>query len=191
MASNNRYKDITLNSKWNIYDHIKCDKQDYDKTTNLIGSFSTVYEFWHCYDSLPKPSKFFYNKETGKPYYMISDKKREISSISVFKDGILPKWEDPKNKNGGSLEYRLKEGSSDTIDKLWLYLCIYCLSEQISECITGFRLVDSSLTIQHRPLYRIELWYTDLSETANIEAKFRKIFEIDNSEKIIHRNHNI
>jgi translation initiation factor 4E len=191
MNTKNKYNDIQLGTKWNIYDHVKCDKNDYETTTNLLCSFSTVFEFWQIYDNIPKPSSFFFQKETGKPYYIKNNKKREISSISVFRDGIYPKWEDPMNKKGGSLEYRLKESSSEIIDKLWLYLCTYCFSEQLSEKITGFRLVDSSQTIQQRPLYRIELWISDISEEKNIENKFRKIFEIDSNDKIFFKKHNV
>ena len=43
-----------------------------------------------------------------KPYYENDNGNgiREVSSISLFRKGILPKWEDPKNVNGGEFALR-------------------------------------------------------------------------------------
>lgn len=193
MDTNNQKesKDFYFKSSWNIYNHIKCDQNDYDLNTQLMGTCSSVFEFWTCYDVIPKPSQLFYQKDTGKPFSTTNiDSKREISSISVFKNGILPKWEDPINKKGGEIEYRLKtETNIDVIDKMWLYLCMYCMAELITNSITGFRLVDSSIIAQSKPLYRVEIWFSDLNEAKQIETIFRDIFKIDPEIKLNMKKH--
>ena len=190
-------RDIPLNSEWNIYNHIKCDQNDYIKCTNLIGTCSTVFEFWTCYNELPKPSEFFYQKETGKPYYYTGAPcgtegpvKREISSVSCFRKNVSPVWEDPLNKPGGELELRLKNDTSiDFLDKSWLHLCVNCMSENLSEKVTGFRFVDSSIVPNQKPLYRVEIWLSDNSVSNIIEEKFRKLLSLDTSDKIIYKKH--
>jgi hypothetical protein len=196
-------RDIPLNSEWNIYNHIKCDQNDYIKCTNLIGTCSTVFEFWTCYNELPKPSEFFYQKETGKPYYYTEAPcgtegssgatglvKREISSVSCFRKNVSPVWEDPLNKPGGELELRLKNDTNiDFLDKSWLHLCVNCMSENLSEKVTGFRFVDSSIIPNQKPLYRVEIWLSDNSVSAIVEEKFRKLLSLDASDKIIYKKH--
>jgi hypothetical protein len=188
--------DKPLSHRWNFYDHIKCDQNNYDQSTSKIGTCSTIFEFWTCYEKLPKPSQIFYQKECGKPFYYKNDVKREISSLSVFKDPILPKWEDPVNKTGGEIEYRIKADTSiEFVDKLWLYLCIYCLSDnfvnrETSSGITGFRLVDSSIPSQNKALYRVEIWFDNLSMANSVEKRFRNIFELHGPEhKITTKKH--
>ncbi len=177
-----------------------------------MGTCSTIFEFWTCYDIIPKPSQLFYQKDIGKPYYYTKEEnvagsgsgtgsgtgtdnginatKREMASISVFKSGIFPNWEDPQNKKGGEIEYRLKsETNIDFMDKLWLYLCMNCMSEQISDSITGFRLVDSSIMAQSKPLYRVEIWFSDLNQAKQIETKFREIFSIEPDVKLNTKKH--
>ena len=63
--------DKILNDTWIIYDHEKSNNDDYDKSTRIIGQFNTVIDFWTYYNQLLPPSKLFYQKDIGKPYYEI------------------------------------------------------------------------------------------------------------------------
>ena len=38
---------------------------------------------------------------------MIKERLRKINSIEFFKKGIQPRWEDPKNENGGRLVFQV------------------------------------------------------------------------------------
>lgn len=181
--------DLNLNNTWIFYDHIKCEQKDYESSTNTIAKCSTIYEFWNCYEKLPKPSVIFYNKEFGKPYCKNAENpKREISSISVFKEGIFPKWEHEKNKYGGEIEY--KKFNNNSLDSMWLKLCIHCLSEQFnkSHLVTGFRIVDNSIIEQNKPMYRFELWFSDISYAQEILQEFKSLLNIYD-EKIIIKKH--
>lgn len=187
-----------LSSTWKIYDHEKSDNNNYDKSTRCICSFSDVITFWQFFNNIPLPSNLFYQSNTGKPYYKLNDnndKKREIASISIFRNNIEPKWEDPINKKGGEINlkkfYKKHMSSVEYLDKLWETLILACIGEnfQYSEEITGIRVVDSSLP--NRPLYRIELWFSNLEHSGEMEKNFRKILELNDDDAISHKIHEI
>jgi hypothetical protein len=174
-------------SKWIIYDHKKGNSSDYDKCTKSIGSFTNIHEFWSLFSRYPLPSALFYQKDSGKPSYIHKDQsrsldqsqvqisgaqnqnqiQREVSAISIFRDGIQPKWEDKKNKNGGDLglrKYYSKDISPiEYLDILWSKLVLNVIGEQFtfSSKITGIRVIDSTnVATASKPLYRLEIWFT-------------------------------
>ena len=57
--------------------------QDWENRVQKIGSFDSVQLFWRYWNNLP-----FSQLPVG-------------SSMRVFKTGIEPNWDDPKNENGG------------------------------------------------------------------------------------------
>ena len=106
-------KNLKLKTSWDLYDHEKKENHDYDEGKRFIGSFSDIEGFWSIFNNLPKPSNLFYQKDNGKPYFVIEDgpdgnplKTREIASMSLFRKDIKPEWEDPHNKNGGIISLR-------------------------------------------------------------------------------------
>lgn len=70
-----------------------------------VVSFNSVEEFWGLYNNIVPPSQL-----PGKAnYYM-------------FKDGIMPAWEDAANKDGGKWSIQLpRDKSKAVVDKMWLY----------------------------------------------------------------------
>lgn len=70
-----------------------------------VVSFDSVEEFWGLYNNVVPPSQL-----PGKANYYL------------FKDGIMPAWEDPQNKNGGKWAIQLpRDKSKPVIDQMWLY----------------------------------------------------------------------
>jgi len=177
--------DYDLNDIWVIYDHEKSNNRDYDKSTRILGIFFTVGEFLFLRSKFPKPSELFYRKDIGKNYYLFPDNsERDISSISIFRNGILPKWEDPNNINGGEIAIRkfIKKGytTQECLDEFWNTLVLHCISEQIvnSEFITGLRVVDSSMMSTKKQLYRIELWFSNLEVKYALQKEFMNLFNL-------------
>jgi hypothetical protein len=177
-------ENLPLNDTWLFYDHTKTSNTDYETGTRILGTFDNVYDFWEYYNKLPGPSSLFYQTEYSKPYYMYGNKKREVSSISLFRRNIQPKWEDPKNKHGGELSLRKFYVDENTfnkpiqyLDNLWLLLCMAVVGEQFrhSEKITGIRVVDSS---NNTPLYRIELWFSEIGLKDSFEQDLRKVLKL-------------
>eukprot|EP00457_Paulinella_chromatophora_P009902 gb/GEZN01009984.1/.p1 GENE.gb/GEZN01009984.1/~~gb/GEZN01009984.1/.p1 ORF type:complete len:267 (+),score=61.52 gb/GEZN01009984.1/:51-851(+) len=79
-----------LTSQWSVY----CDDgsfqgfkaTSYEKQIMKLGEFSTVEDFWRLCTSVTETIK------------RLSPEK---FNVRVFKAGIKPMWEDPKNRNGG------------------------------------------------------------------------------------------
>lgn len=67
--------------------------------------FDSIEEFWGLYNTIVPPSTL----PLKSNYYL-------------FKDGIIPAWEDPKNKNGGKWSIQVpREKTKGSIDRMWLY----------------------------------------------------------------------
>lgn len=70
-----------------------------------VVSFASVEEFWGLYNNIVPPSQL-----PGKANYYL------------FKDGIMPAWEDAQNKDGGKWSIQFpREKSKSVVDKMWLY----------------------------------------------------------------------
>ncbi|WWD20831.1 hypothetical protein CI109_105308 [Kwoniella shandongensis] len=125
-----------------------------------VVAFDSVEEFWGLYNNIIPPSQL-----PGKANYYL------------FKDGIMPAWEDPKNKNGGKWSIQVpKEKSKGVIDKMWLYTMLAAIGETFetpipnaddteapvpkqSDLVTG-------VIVSSRPaFYRISIWTRDAPDT--------------------------
>ena len=112
-----------LNDTWVLWEHQKNNDNNYDQNTKKLGSFNTLQDFWRYYNNYPVPSSIF-SDGVDKP--LIQDPDREVASISLFKQGILPKWEDPKNTDGGEIAVR-KFKNIQELDELWESISMLCV----------------------------------------------------------------
>ncbi|CAI5465807.1 unnamed protein product [Closterium sp. Yama58-4] len=81
----------------------------------VIFTFGTVEDFWCLYNNIVQPSKLM-NK----------------ADMHLFKEGIQPKWEDPKCEKGGSWTIPCSR-SKEYLDNMWLHLMLAMIGEQIDE----------------------------------------------------------
>jgi len=187
-----------LKHTWAVYDHVKGDSNTYEQNTRCLGTIRSVIEFWQFFNHYKNPSDIF-NNGICKP--IIGSK--EISSISFFKKGILPKWEDPINQKGAEVSKRKfnKTNPLKEVDENWLELLLSCIGEQIDESITGIRVVDSSSLLRpndfeehgagcliYKKMYRIELWFSELNKRKVIEDYFQNLFSLD-PRSIVYKEH--
>ncbi len=178
-----------LHTSWSLWEHQRNTNNNYDKNTCCIGSFSTIQDFWKYYNNYPPPTKIFYtNNYFAKP--KIKNPEREIASLSLFRQGIEPKWEHSDNSNGGEFALRNFK-TAEEIDKLWENLSIYCIGElfEHSNQITGIRIVDSSIPSNKKVLHRIEIWFKSLQYKDMIEKTFRKLLGVDPLVQIYFKEH--
>ena len=85
-----------LQYRWVLwFDNPKLKKPDESWEENLkrIHTFDTVEDFWCLFNNIVAPTKLTMN-----------------SNFHIFKDGVLPMWEDETNKKGGKWIVRLKKG---------------------------------------------------------------------------------
>lgn len=184
-----------LANTWVMYDHVKSSSDTYESNTRKVCEFSDVVQFWQIFNNYPPPSKLF-NNGINRPVMKCSDGDKEITSISVFKKGIEPKWEDPVNKKGAEF-YKRKFGPKDALRELdnnWYNTIMACIGRELDDSITGVRVVDSSAlkkneytgTSDFKSLYRIELWFDDIMKKDIIEEQFKNILSIDDDNNILY-----
>ncbi|EKM61187.1 uncharacterized protein PHACADRAFT_247635 [Phanerochaete carnosa HHB-10118-sp] len=113
-----------------------------------VISFDSVEEFWGLYNNIVLPS-------------LLPQK----ANYYLFKEGIIPAWEDEANKNGGKWSIQLpKDKNRGHIDKMWLYTMLAAIGEtcdplleaepdqQPQSLITG-------VIVSTRPqFYRLSIW---------------------------------
>jgi len=79
-----------------------------------VYSFSTVEDFWRMYNNLALASQI----QNG-------------CSFSLFKKGISPKWEDPKNEKGGKWTAVIPKNKP--LDTMWLWMMLACIGEVLED----------------------------------------------------------
>lgn len=78
-----------------------------------VAKFDSVEEFWGLHNNIVSPS----NLGQRADYYM-------------FKEDIIPAWEDSANKHGGKWSVQLpKEKTKGSIDQMWLYTMLAAIGE--------------------------------------------------------------
>ncbi|CAL1695399.1 unnamed protein product [Somion occarium] len=84
-----------------------------------VISFDSVEEFWGLYNNIVPPSQL-----------------PQKANYYLFKEGIIPAWEDEENKNGGKWSIQLpKDKNRGNIDKMWLYTVCHISSLELSSDI--------------------------------------------------------
>lgn len=120
-----------------------------------IANFSTVEDFWALYNHIEVPSKL----EPGCDYNM-------------FKRGIKPMWEDPRNKNGGRIMLLIRKApkgqGGSRLDEVWLEILLCLIGEAFDE--ESDQVCGAVVNIRPK-IDRISIWTADYQQ----EAAIRKI----------------
>ncbi|PPQ78443.1 hypothetical protein CVT24_001419 [Panaeolus cyanescens] len=88
---------------------------EYEANLTLIGEFNTVEEFCRYFNWLKPPSKLEKN-----------------SNYHIFKSGIKPMWEDPRNSNGGKWVLTMKNNPG-LLDRCWSWLAMALVGEELED----------------------------------------------------------
>lgn len=108
--------------------------------------------------------------------------------FSIFKEGIEPKWEDPKCESGGKWTVLVPRGRKELTDTFWLNSLLACIGEQFTESDDVCGIVVSVRTKQDR----ISLWTKTASNEAaqiSLGKQFRQFLEIPDQERIGYLSH--
>ncbi|CAL1695402.1 unnamed protein product [Somion occarium] len=115
-----------------------------------VISFDSVEEFWGLYNNIVPPSQL-----------------PQKANYYLFKEGIIPAWEDEENKNGGKWSIQLpKDKNRGNIDKMWLYTMLAAIGETFDPVLTNAENPDSppqslitGVIVSIRPqFYRLSIW---------------------------------
>lgn len=161
-----------LENRWTLWFDNPQAKQTvnkYGKTLKAIYTFDTVEDFWCLYNNIKTPGQL-----------------QPSATFLLFKEGIEPIWEDPKNTNGGCWTASLNNRSPNSkqqIDAWWLNSVLACIGEQFSE---GDEVCGVAVNIRNKG-DRIELWTKTASNEAVqtiIGRQLKQFLDIPESVKI-------
>lgn len=151
-----------LQNQWTVWEHVEVKSKNasaaYNAGMKQLLSFTTVEDFWRWFNNYPKPSQIFFDGRNKKMLMREGEPEGKcINSLSVFKKGIRPEWEDPANRSGA--EWCLRRVSDlATLDGYWENLMLGVIGETMDndDEICGLRVVDKSKN--GRCDFRVELW---------------------------------
>ena len=128
-----------LKHRWNLWAHLPQDSDWTSKSYKLIYKFKTIEDTIAITESTPDPL---------------------IKSCMLFvmKDGIIPMWEDPKNRNGGCFSYKV---SNKNVCDVWRELNYVLAGESISNNISFVKCVTGITISPKKNFCIIKIWMTN------------------------------
>ncbi|KAA0199336.1 hypothetical protein HAZT_HAZT002571 [Hyalella azteca] len=112
-----------LNSTWTLFYFIndKSGNFNWQESQAVVASFNTVEDFWALFNHIENASKL----KIGFDY-------------SLFKNGILPAWEDSGNTGGGKWTLNTSRHQRFTdLDNYWLELIMMMVGENEEEYVNN------------------------------------------------------
>ncbi|GBE77883.1 eukaryotic translation initiation factor 4E class I [Sparassis latifolia] len=115
-----------------------------------VISFDSVEEFWGMYNNIVPPSHL-----------------PQKANYYLFKEGIIPAWEDEANKNGGKWSIQLpREKNRSRVDEMWLYTMLAAIGETFDPLLVNTESSESppeslitGVIVSTRPqFYRLSIW---------------------------------
>jgi translation initiation factor 4E len=108
-----------------------------------------------------------------------------MATYYLFKDGIEPKWEDPKNTHGGSWNCSAPRtpNGKQVLDSWWLHAVLACIGEQFDE---GEEVCGVTVNIRNGK-DRLELWSKTAANEAlqmSVGKQLKQLLDIPDSNKI-------
>jgi len=148
-----RYIKHPLQNAWTLW-FFKNDKsRSWEENQRPIITVTTVEDFWSLYNHIEVASKL----PTGAG-----------ADYSLFKEGIFPDWEDPRNQDGGrwiiNLDRKHREGILDTY---WLEVLFFLIGEHADQ--HAFQ-VNGAVVNMRMKMDKIAIWLADASQSESIMA---------------------
>jgi len=144
-----------------------------DVLKKVYASISSVETFWRVYDNILQPSQL----PLGVSY-------------CLFKDGILPTWEDISNEKGGKWLFMTKLTTSGDMDKQWLALLMACIGQQLEE--QEQELICGATISLRRGMARLCVWTKDAdNKDANLKigAALKRALDLPSNFAIYFKGH--
>eukprot|EP00301_Raphidiophrys_heterophryoidea_P004708 c12025_g1_i2.p1 GENE.c12025_g1_i2~~c12025_g1_i2.p1 ORF type:complete len:210 (-),score=37.11 c12025_g1_i2:146-775(-) len=168
-----KQKHVLHNSWCLYYDNPgkKVTQQNWSDFVKKMNTFHTVEDFWCLHNNIFPPSKLV----CGSNYHL-------------FKSGIEPKWEDPRNEQGGKWTFVLPRTLKPHIDDFWLRAMLsligenYTNSEEVCGCVVSIRKTGD----------KISLWTSNAANTQSVLAigdTMKACLEIPPDVKISYQAH--
>jgi len=156
-----------LHSSWTFWYDSKVKKglqaDEYMKAVKNAGTFQTLQTFWSCWSEVVQICNVPLGSEVN---------------YHLFKSGIKPVWEDPKNSRGGKFVFITPRTSTDATLKQWVSLMLSLImgdlgnDDEICGAVLSVRSWGNMFTIWNR---------NARNKTAidNLGGKIKELFETD------------
>jgi len=151
--------DIKLVNEWSFYLQYKFNKkskQNFSSCNNLVGSVDTINQFWDFVDNFPLPSNVFCLLLPNGIIELSYHNQKRVEAFCLFRNNILPIWEDPINTLGGHYEFT-GDFTLDELDSLWKKTILLLIGGVLYN-VTGIRVVDKTIDYRGIIQYRFEIW---------------------------------
>jgi len=176
-----RYIKHPLQNAWTLW-FFKNDKsRSWEENQRPIITVTTVEDFWALYNHIEVASKL----PIGSDY-------------SLFKEGIFPDWEDPRNQDGGRWIISLDKRNKQILDTHWLETIFFLIGEHADQ--HAYQVNGAVINIRMKA-DKLAIWLADasLSESVLKIGKMLKErlgisssigFNVHNEEKSMIRSNN-
>ncbi|KAJ3299183.1 hypothetical protein HK104_009787 [Borealophlyctis nickersoniae] len=137
---------------------------------NLI-TLDSVEDFWGVYNNVQKAGQL----PAGSNYHL-------------FKEGVRPEWEDPRNAKGGKWVLQLAKKRQAELDQLWLFTLLACVGETFTESDEICGAVVSIRKAQDR----IALWTKNALDQEKVEQigqQWKKSLGLGDGDRIGYQAH--
>ena len=136
------------------------DKKEYENQVKKIAEFDTIEDFWCIFQHLRKP-------DSCKPGI----------EFQMFKNPIMPMWEDENNKNGGKISIKLRKDYTTIIWEEMIFALIGgVLPEEVKDELNG-------IVVSSRKEFNVlQIWFGNYSVKiiGEIEQCIRDLLQIPN-----------
>ncbi|GMH74953.1 hypothetical protein TrVE_jg1554 [Triparma verrucosa] len=142
-----------LQNSWTLwYDNPRLQKPNETWLDNLknCSTFSTVEDFWSVYNNVKPAGSMGCN-----------------SNYHLFKEGIMPMWEDKSNKEGGKwiITIPKQDSKKGKVDEWWLYTTLAMIGETMDS--SGLEVCGAVVSIR-KSQDRLALWIRGSEEKVSV-----------------------
>jgi len=149
VAAPEKYIKHPLQNAWTLW-FFKNDKsRTWEENQRPIITVTTVEDFWSLYNHIEVASRL----PVGADY-------------SIFKEGIFPDWEDPRNQDGGRWIISLdKKQKQELLDTYWLEIIFFLIGEHADQ--HAHQVNGAVVNIRGRT-DKLAVWLADANQSESI-----------------------
>lgn len=146
--------EFKLNREWRIFCNMTVSNARYEDYLKELGVFKTIQQFWRFFN--------FFKTSIDIP---------NGSSLSIFRSGSCPRWEDYTNRNGGRWILDV-EDSFEGVMEIWIKILVYIIGEKLefSEDINGSLISRRSYDNADGRKFMIYIWTKSTDTEGRLEA---------------------
>lgn len=185
-----KFPELAFADNWTLWEQYETkDSANYQDTMEKVACFNDPISFWKVWNTVPhsNPLNFIhYFDEEGAnrivaKHYVVKGSEQKISSVSLFKTGIEPAWEDPVNLKGGEFSMKIKCDKED-IKPIWEGIILEVISGNFphSDQVCGIRMLDKA------QMFKVEIWvkYPSIDDESFLSqnARLKELVETHDAE---------